>query len=435
MRIALSYFCRTDAMTETGRYVKALSSAVAAAGTCHEFMLFLPQLPGVFANEPAVEKVPVSDLADLRRKIEERSPLDLIHHSSYSIWGAFALAPLALSLPIKTVVTLHNIIPLRYKEELPIEDQRMAALQIQLFASSAQRFIAFSDFTKEDVVQVVKIPRDLIDVIPEAAEPIFHPLNNKDLVAKSIQALNLPRPYILFVGCSARKNLEVAIRAMAILNRSVPAGLHLVVCANAVVNDEYQHKMEELATTTGVYDRLHFARDVSDSTLVALYNGAEAFLFPSRYEGFGLPVLEAMACGTPVVASNATSIPEVAGGGAVLRDPDDAEGFAGAIARILREKDFRQELCRKGFTQAQKFSWEQTARQTLTCYEKVARQAHPFQPNVQELLWEWVSLADQEFTSRLKYRATLEKHFNRLRKLPGLYQAFRALKKVRRGNT
>ncbi len=169
-----------------------------------------------------------------------------------------------------------------------------------------------------------------------------------------------------------RKNLVRTVEALALLRaRGLPH--HLVLAGAAYFGDGPVHSA---IVRLGLEDRVHVLGFVPDEDLPALYTLADAFVYPSLYEGFGIPVLEAMACGTPVAASNATAIPEVAGRAALLFDPTDVEAIAGALARLLDDDVTARRLRSDGQIQAARFSWERTARETLKVYRRVVEEAH-----------------------------------------------------------
>jgi glycosyltransferase involved in cell wall biosynthesis len=204
-------------------------------------------------------------------------------------------------------------------------------------------------------------------VIPEAAGRQFRPLSDGE-IQPALQRYDLGGPYVLYVGAlTARKNVPRLLQAYARLRTWSTTWSLVIAGARNCKSAPIFRAVQEL----GLQEHVHFTAFVADEDLPALYNGADLFAFPSLYEGFGLPVMEAMACGTPVVTANTSSLPEVAGNAALLVDPYDVRAIAGAMRRVLEDGDLAQELRERGLARAAQFSWERTARATVTVYESV----------------------------------------------------------------
>ena len=272
-------------------------------------------------------------------------------------------APLAL-LPARSVVTVHDLIHFRVPDAFPAWRRPAAGAVFRRVISRAARVIVDSDRTGQDLVEFVPDARDALRVIPLGVSAAFHPLEAEERVRLPVR-----EPFLLCVGNKKRhKNLGAAVDALARLLPSHPE-LQLVVAGQPYAgwNDVLAR-----ATERGVRTHLLDVPAVSDAVLRVLYGRCAAFLFPSRYEGFGLPVLEAMACGAPVVASNTSSVPEVAGQAALLFDPGDVDGMTSAVDRLLTEPAYRATLTRLGRDRASEFSWDRTARQTAEVLQDVA---------------------------------------------------------------
>jgi glycosyltransferase involved in cell wall biosynthesis len=232
----------------------------------------------------------------------------------------------------------------------------------------ARHLIAISEFTKREIIDLFQLPPERISVTHLAARPAFRILANPAALAGVRAKYGLRDPFILCVGTvEPRKNLTRVVEAFA---RVRQGGLpHVLVLAGQT----YFAAKDIMATI----NRLHLEPYVTlvgyvpDEDLPALYNSADLFVYPSLYEGFGIPVLEAMACGTPVVASNATSIPEVAGTAALLVDPRDVTALADAMVRALTDPDLRKWLHGAGIDRARQFSWDQTAAATVAVYRSI----------------------------------------------------------------
>ena len=239
----------------------------------------------------------------------------------------------------------------------------------RLALRSATRFVAISQAAAVDFTTLYGVSAAAITVTPLAADPLFAP-QPAAVVAALRQRLPLPDRYLLYLGSNKpHKNLPRLIRAFAAATPQSP-GTDLVI---AGAWDPRSPEARQLVVELGLEDAVRFLPNVLNADLPALYAGATAFVFPSLYEGFGLPVLEAMACGAPVACSNTSSLPEVAGEAAVLFDPVDVTEMATAISRLLNDEGLRERLRERGRQQASTFTWQRTAELTLIAY----RQAGP----------------------------------------------------------
>ncbi len=234
---------------------------------------------------------------------------------------------------------------------------------------AAQLTIAVSHSTKNDLQRLFRVSSDRIVVVPEGVDDHFKPLPRAELDRVRARYA-LPDCYLLYLGSNKpHKNVLRLVEAFARSNiRERKAGIGLVIAGHW---DQRYPQAKALAEKWDLNDRVSFIGPVKDDDLPALYGGAELFVFPSEYEGFGLPVLEAMACGAPVVCSNRSSLPEVAGDAALLCDPHDVEALAHAIAQAVLDRDMRATLQQRSLARAAQFSWEQTAQQTLRIYQSL----------------------------------------------------------------
>lgn len=228
----------------------------------------------------------------------------------------------------------------------------------------ADAFITISEHTGQDLMRLLDVASDRIHVIPLAADRRFVPVENPEVPAK----YGVDTPYVLYVGTlEPRKNLILLLRAFATV-KGTEVKLVLAGTKGWLYEDIFA-----TVQSLGLGSRVIFTGFVPDEDLPALISAAQAFVYPSVYEGFGLPVLEAMKCGTPVITTNISSLPEVAGNAAITVSPDDVEGLSRAIQRLLAEPGLRTELREKGFEQAARFSWAKTAEQTVEVYREVLR--------------------------------------------------------------
>jgi len=221
---------------------------------------------------------------------------------------------------------------------------------------------------KADVERHLRLPPERVRVVPLAAAPSFRPLEDATKMAAVRAKYDLPERFILNVGAlEPGKNQATLVRAFRRLRRG---GVEQALVIAGPPAWRYE-RLLRLVDRLGLTDEVRFLGYVPAEDLVALYNLADLFAFPSLYEGFGLPPLEAMACGTPMVCSNAASLPEVVGDAAITVDPYDVEGLAQAMHRVLTDASLREELRAKGLAQAKQFTWERTARETVAVYRQV----------------------------------------------------------------
>ncbi|MBI4319519.1 MAG: glycosyltransferase family 4 protein [Chloroflexi bacterium] len=278
----------------------------------------------------------------------------------------------------RSVITVHDLAFLAMPEILT--DQSASYYrQVEKAVLSADAIIAVSSSTKKDIVDRLGAPEGKIVVIPEAAAPHFRPVDNPGWAREAVGKYGLASGFVLFVGTiEPRKNLPTLFNAFDLLLKeldgiadalSFDQPVKLVICGHRgwLCDDVFRalRAMDQPG-------RVVLTGPVSTRELIALYNQAAMLVLPSLYEGFGLPALEAMACGTPVVASNVSSLPEVVGDAGLLVSPRDAPEIARAMLRLLTNRALRDDLTRRGLQRARSFSWERTASETLAVYRRVA---------------------------------------------------------------
>jgi glycosyltransferase involved in cell wall biosynthesis len=276
----------------------------------------------------------------------------------------FLPPPEGLSKELTKVVFVHDVYPLRYPNECSSDLIGNLSELISGLCAKRDFVVTNSEFTKRDFCNYASFPPERVFVCHLAADGRFQPTASSEVVAKMRQRYRVPPgPYFLTVANpQPRKNLVTAVRAFGKFVEAHPAWKgSFVLAGNAKLGwgeDAFDRFLSGLGP---LGERFCKTGPVAESDLPTLYSGAIGFVFPSLFEGFGLPVLEAMKCGVPVVASSATSIPEVGGDAAIYCDPYDIEGFANAMAMISTENDYRNEMIRKGFEQSSRFSWDASA--------------------------------------------------------------------------
>lgn len=279
--------------------------------------------------------------------------------------------------PVPTVVTIHDLIPLLLREYRGGPLGRLYTALVTTTARNATLVLTDSEASRRDILTHLELPPGRVRAIPLAADKRYRPEPASDDDAVRAR-YDLAERYVLYLGgFDVRKNLATALATYRWAGPAIGDTCPLVIAGRLPQRDSaFAPDPRRLAQQQGIDERfVHFVGSVREHDKPALYRGAVAFVFPSRCEGFGLPVLEALACGTPVVASDVASIPDVVGDAGVLLPPGDARGMAGALIQLSVHKDFRAEMSRRALTQAARFSWERTARETLMAYEDMRRQA------------------------------------------------------------
>ncbi len=259
--------------------------------------------------------------------------------------------------PLRSVVTVHDLGYLHFPEAHTAWDRWYLQWSTEHNARSAAHIIADSEATKRDLVQHCHVPESKISVVYPGYDPSIAPVSDLAVLDAVRKRYGLPSGYLIYVGTlQPRKNLIRLLDAMAILARDHDAHLAIAGKKGWLYEGLFAHVRK-----LGLENRITFTGYVPQGDLPALISGANAFVLPSLYEGFGLPVLEAMACGTPVICSNTSSLPEVVGDAAVLIDPSDISQLAQAIASVLESPHLRQELRGRGLERVKRFSWADSA--------------------------------------------------------------------------
>ena len=270
------------------------------------------------------------------------------------------------------VLTVHDLIFERYPQHHTLANRTFLRVAMPLFVRRADAIIAVSRHTKQDLLELYGTPAHKVFVVEEGIEGRFRPALEEE-IRQAKERHGIRRPYLLMVGTlEPRKNHQLAFEALARLKAGGFPHCLVVAGGGGWLFDDVQRKVEQLQLAEDVL----FAGRVPDEDLPALYSGADCFLMPSLYEGFGIPVLEAMACGTPVVCSRASSLPEVAGPAACYIEPLTGEGLAEAVRLVLSNPQTAELMRSAGLSRAARFCWRETAMQTVDVYNAVAGSHH-----------------------------------------------------------
>jgi glycosyltransferase involved in cell wall biosynthesis len=354
-----------------------------SAGVSHYILALLTSLPQVdpnidyvaFLNDPAASfagwqtvRTHLPESQPWRRILWEQTSqprlarqerLDLLHEPVYvGPWQA----------PCPIVVTIHDMSYFIYPELFQPAKRKYLQTMTRYTAQHAAAIICDSESTRRDVLRILAVSADRVHTVHLGVDPEMQPLP-RQLVAEFKREHQLPEHFILFVGTlEPRKNLPVLVQAFAWLRQHSRLNHHLVIGGG---KGWYYQTLEQQVEKLGLRDQIHFPGFIPQAELPLWYNSADLFVYPSLYEGFGLPPLEAMACGVPVITTNVSSLPEAVGAGAILVSPDEPVSLGQEMQRLLSDPSASTELCDRGIAQAKLFSWSNTARQTVNVYHAI----------------------------------------------------------------
>ena len=369
MRVALDGRAIHDHFPGIGRYAYNLALALARTQPDLELaVLHDPRQPNTryplaaLQAYPNVRLVPVS--APTFAPAEQwRVPQTVRTSAAHVYHSPYYIMPYRPGVP--TVVTVHDLIPLVPTARYSRRARWLFAVTVRLALRAAQRVITVSSASASDLTHRLGVPAGKIATIPEAADPAFVPQPAAQVAAVRTR-LGLPERYVLYVGSNKpHKNLERLVSTYLTLGSAPPL----------IVTGHWEARYpaaREIVQRADAEARVRFLRPVAAEDLPALYTGATLFVFPSLYEGFGLPPLEALACGAPVACSRAASLPEVVGDAALLFDPLNPTEIAATLRRALGDEALLADLRRRGLARAAHYSWDQTAAQTAAVYRAVA---------------------------------------------------------------
>jgi len=363
MKFALLTYGLDRNPTGIGQYTRNLINGFLQIG----YTPFLLQAGGGIRGENAVQLLGSAYLPALLTlgQLEigwytKKYDIELVH-------DPIGIAPFATS-KTKRVITLCDVFPLSIPGYSANLETLIYKYWLPRIVPTLDKVITISHHSKKDICEYLNMPESKISVTHLATDHRFRPLPD-EFIAPILAKHNLHQPYILYVGSiEPRKNLIRLLEAYAELNKKLPHYRLVIVGAR---NYWKSSPVAETVEQLQIQDKVFFTGYISDEDLPAVYNGADLFCFPSLYEGFGLPVLEAMACGTPVVTSNTSSLPEVAGDAALLVDPYQVEEITTAMQTVLEDAALALELKEKGLKRAKQFTWEKTARETLEVYKGI----------------------------------------------------------------
>lgn len=366
MNIAIDYTAAVHQVAGVGRYTRSLVRALIQGGTGDHYTL-------LYAGSAPRGSLGLSDpqasTTTRRLPLPERLLNILWHRWQVPLWADlfapnstvfyspnFALPPLRRA---RGIVTIHDLSFLRYPQT---HDQGLVAFlekAVSRAVHTAALILTDSEHTRQETIDLLNVPGDKTAVILSAADPIFTPIADHQAIRALQQRIEIDRPYILSVGTvQPRKNIPRLIAAMDLLREQTGEDILLVHVGR---RGWLYEDVEQAIQDHELGDSFRLLEDISDNELRLLYGGAVALAYPSLYEGFGLPCIEAMACRCPVVASNVSSLPEVVGDAGLLIAPTNVEELADALSRCLLDQKLREKLIERGTRQAARFDWKESA--------------------------------------------------------------------------
>ena len=369
MRIAIDAHSVGTGLGGNESYATNLIEALAEIDQANRYTLYVTKREAIerFANRwpnfsvkstlphTPIVRIPLTLSAELRR-----NRVDVLHVQ-------FTAPPFS---PCPVVVSIHDLSFEHLPHTFKWRSRKQLRITVRRTARQASQVIALSEYARNDIINTYQVSPEKISVIPLSAGERFRPIRDQDELQRVRQTYGIEGEYMLSVGAiQPRKNLGRLVAAYSRLRAAKPEGkLPKLVLAGkcAWLYDETLRAIKEL----NLSDSVILTGYVPENDLPALYSGAVCFIYPSYFEGFGLPPLEAMQCGVPVIVGDRTSLPEVVGTAGILVDPFDVDALAAAIENVISDSDLRAELSVSGLARAKIFEWRETARQTLAVYQK-----------------------------------------------------------------
>lgn len=362
--------------TGLGNYSRFVISALSLYAPQNNYLLYLPkrrhnhEYESLLTDHPMLgERLPSKPiwrgvLSSLWRTLNigadlKREGVEIFHGLSNEI-------PIGLAKRgIKSVVTIHDLIFLRLPEGYRPLDRWIYNLKFRYACRHADHIIAVSECTKRDIIEIYSIDPDKISVIYQGCAPHFTPTHTPSQHAEIRERYSLPARYLLNVGTlESRKNLMLCVKTLEHLDSDI----HLVACGRAT---PYTEHVMRYAAERGLQERVHLIHNTQYLDLPHLYQMAEVSLYPSYYEGFGIPIIESLSCGTPVVAATGSCLEEAGGDAALYVAPDDAVGCAAAVRRFLEDGAFREAATLRGLRYVERFSKERIASDIAELYKEL----------------------------------------------------------------
>ncbi len=371
MRIGIDATALPPQPGGAGNYIIQLIRSLASLETDSHFTVFAYQSGYDLIDvptSPQLDWVLFPDKSPARRLVWEQITLPrIVRGSNVALLHSLHYTR-PLSLSCASVVTFHDMTFFLYPHLHTRSKRIFFPTAIRLSARLADALIAVSENTKKDAVRLLGVPGDKITAIPHGVGEEFHPITDARLLEGIRLKYSLPQDFILNVGIvEPRKNLTLLLKSYQQLHSQ---GISLPLVIVGGLGWMYEDVFRQ-AESLGIKEQVHFTGYVPDHDLPIIYNLARVFVYPSIYEGFGLPPLEAMACGTPVITTAVSSMPEHVGDAGILIPPQDEKALTNALQKLINDSTLQEELSSKGPERASQFTWKRTAQETIKVYQSV----------------------------------------------------------------
>lgn len=352
MKIGIDVQTTLGQKTGFGFYVENLVAHLKKYNHKNFYKLYKPEYQSDF-NTPQRFKWDQFSFPNMAKQ----DRVDILHQPCFS-------APVFYSG--KVVVTIHDLIAIKFNKDIPFYSRQFFGKWMPFSYRYADRIIAISEHTKKDIIDILKIPEEKITVIYEAADAACKYVSDKNIINKVKNKYGIKGDYLIHIGTiNPRKNLEFLIKVFSEVVKKHPS-IKLVITGK---KGWYYEGLFKLVEKLNLKKNVIFTGYIEDSEKPVLYSGAKIFLFPSLYEGFGLPILESMACKTPVISSNTSSLPELIGDAGIKISPHKKDEWVSAIDNLLSDEKIRKKFIDKSASQLEKFSWDKCAKETIKVYE------------------------------------------------------------------
>lgn len=354
--------------TGLGNYSRSLISGLNEFYPENEYNLFSPRVQSKtdtkeFLDDPYKIITPTWESNSLWRSITCTKQINELHLNIFH--GLSHELPIGIrKTGAKSLVTIHDLIYKTYPNDFNFIDRNIYDYKFRYACENSNRIIAVSKSTKSDIVALYGVPTEKIDVVYQSCHSNFKTLIKPDYLNTVLEKYNLPNKYILYVGSIIeRKNLLGIVKALQKIKDQTK--IPLVVVGKG---KEYQQKVQEYIADNHLENQIIFTSEISYLDLPAIYQSASLFIYPSKYEGFGIPIIEALWSKTPVITSNISSLPEAAGKDACFCDPNDENSIAENILRVLNDNNYADSLVNKGFEHVQQFESIENAKKLMDIY-------------------------------------------------------------------
>ena len=371
MRIGIDTTALPAQPVGAGTYIIQLVRAMIALDSDHQWVIYAHQGRQDLFDLPRkdnFEWVLVPDKSPARRMIWEQTVLPVLAHQARIDLLHSLHYTRPLYLPCASVVTFHDMTFFITPKLHTLSKRSFFPIAIRLSARLADALIAVSESTRQDAIRILDIPPNRITTTNLGVSSIFQPITDPNRLAQARRKYSLPESYLLYIGTiEPRKNLPLLINAYnQLIQQNCDRELVIVGRRGWMYEDVYRQ-----IDALNLKERVHFTGYVPTEDLPALYNLAQIFIYPSRYEGFGIPPVEAMACGTPVITTQSSAMIETIGEAGFLIPPDEVSALVNAIQMLNENANLHDELRQKGLQRASRFNWKKTAEDTLAVYEQI----------------------------------------------------------------